>query len=383
MLVSYQQELFEKHKLDKMSHSERGRRLWNCDETGICTAVASRKILTKRGAKNVHETGGGSGREYITILTCGSAIGEKMPPYIVYKGTYHMQAHMRGDPPGTKYSRSESGWMESANFLEWFRTLFLPAVDDIRHTGPVILFLDGHQSHASLPLVETARVQGIILYSFPPHTTHLLQPLDVGVYGPLKQVWSQVLKGFKLETMGAKVDKEVFPTLVAQMWPRVLLPEHLIGGFRAAGLHPLSHDAIPVTKLKISFPFPQESSPQPSQSQHQQHRQQSQPLPGTPVSIHIAQFFGNLFLSQQCKITEQAGRQIRIQPRHYGEALTEEEVIERLRQQAEQKAELVRQREEKKEERARQQEEKKEERARQQEERIRQREEKKVERARQ
>ena len=42
-----------------MSYSERGRRIWNCDETGICTAVASRKILTRRGEKNVHETGGG------------------------------------------------------------------------------------------------------------------------------------------------------------------------------------------------------------------------------------------------------------------------------------------------------------------------------------
>ena len=42
--------------------------------------------MARRGAKNVHEVGGGSGREYITILACGSAIGEKLPPYEVYKG---------------------------------------------------------------------------------------------------------------------------------------------------------------------------------------------------------------------------------------------------------------------------------------------------------
>lgn len=180
-----------------MSYSERGRRLWNCDETGTCTAVASWKILTRRGEKNVYETGGGSGRENITILACGEAT-----PYIVYKGKNLMTAHTEGGPRNTWYSMSDSGWMEGANFFEWFRKVFLPDVENIRHR-----FLDGHQSHTTLGLVEEAQDKGIVLYTFPPHKTHLLQPLDVGVFGPLKLVWSQILKEFKLETMAAKVDK--------------------------------------------------------------------------------------------------------------------------------------------------------------------------------
>lgn len=95
-----------------------GRRIWKCDETGVCTAVASRKILAKRGAKNVHETAGGSGRDYITILACGSAIGERLPPYVVYKGKNLMANHTQGGPPGTRYFMSDSGWMETANFEE-------------------------------------------------------------------------------------------------------------------------------------------------------------------------------------------------------------------------------------------------------------------------
>ena len=142
--------------------------------------------------------------------------------------------------------------MEGANFVEWFRNVFLPAVEDIRHTGPVVLFLDSHQWHTTHGLVEEVRDWGIVLYTFPPYTTHLLQPLDVGVIGPLKHVWSQILKDFKLETLAAKVDQRVFPSLVAKMQPHVLLPEHLIGGFRGAGLYPLSQDAIPTSKLKVS-----------------------------------------------------------------------------------------------------------------------------------
>lgn len=139
-----------------------------------------------------------------------------------------MGNYTQGGPPGTCYSMSDSWWMESANFHEWFYKLFFPAVEEMLRTGPVVLFLDGHQSHSSLPLVEEARAKGIILFVFPPHTTHLLQPLDVGVFGPLKQVWSEVLKAFKLESKGAKVDKAAFPSLVSRMWDHVLQPHHLI-----------------------------------------------------------------------------------------------------------------------------------------------------------
>ena len=64
----------------------------------------------------------------------------------------------------------------------------LPAVNDTLKTGPVILFLDGHKSHETLALVEIAKKHGITLFVFPPHTTHLLQPLDVGVFGPFKRM---------------------------------------------------------------------------------------------------------------------------------------------------------------------------------------------------
>ena len=119
------------------------------------------------------------------------------------------------------------------------------------------------------------------IYVFPPHTTHILQPLDVGVFKPLKSVWSQVLKTYTLETMAARVDRLIFPSLLAKMWPNVLLPEHLIGGFKGTGVHPLSRDAIPNSQLKTSTPFQQAS--------------QSSSSNNIPMTLRIARFFGDLF----------------------------------------------------------------------------------------
>lgn len=41
---------------------------WNCDKTEFYIVIASHSVLCRGGAKSVHKTGGGSGRENITIL---------------------------------------------------------------------------------------------------------------------------------------------------------------------------------------------------------------------------------------------------------------------------------------------------------------------------
>ena len=229
-----------------------------------------------------------------------------------------MANHTQGGPPGTFYSMSCSGWMETANFHEWFVKMFLTSVSDIVKTGPVVLFLDGHKSHITLQLIEMAKEHNVIIYVFPPHTTHILQPLDVGVFKPLKSVWSQVLKTYTLETMAARVDRLIFPSLLAKMWPNVLLPEHLIGGFRGTGVHPLSRDAISNSQLKTSTPFQQAS--------------QSSSSNNTPVTLRIARFFGDLFENKDAKVNKKRGR---TEPNYYGEALTEDEVLSRIRQEEE------------------------------------------------
>ena len=60
--------LFKETGLNDLPSEELKCHIWNCDETGFCTATAAKKILAKRGDRDVHETIGGSGRDYITVL---------------------------------------------------------------------------------------------------------------------------------------------------------------------------------------------------------------------------------------------------------------------------------------------------------------------------
>ena len=84
--------------------------------------------------------------------------------------------------------------MDGDNFFIWFREIFVPFTDEI--TGPNLLFLDGHDSHFSVRLFELAREKNIHVFFFPGHSSHKLQPLDVGIFKSVKTAWKETLNNY-------------------------------------------------------------------------------------------------------------------------------------------------------------------------------------------
>ena len=56
-----------------------------------------------------------------------------------------------------------------------------------RKRKEVLLLLDNHDSHLHIENINFCKANGIILLTFPPHTSHRLQPLYRGGFGPLKR----------------------------------------------------------------------------------------------------------------------------------------------------------------------------------------------------
>lgn len=48
------------------------------------------------------------------------------------------------------------------------------------------LILDGHDLYISTEVMQFCITKKIILLCLPPYATHFLQPLDVGIFGPLQ-----------------------------------------------------------------------------------------------------------------------------------------------------------------------------------------------------
>ncbi|WAR13396.1 hypothetical protein MAR_027576 [Mya arenaria] len=61
---------------------------------------------------------------------------------------------------------------------------------------PVLLIMDNHDAHVHLHTIKAAIENDVVLLGLPAHTTHIMQPQDVKVIGPLKlvfQSWRRIL----------------------------------------------------------------------------------------------------------------------------------------------------------------------------------------------
>jgi hypothetical protein len=50
-----------------------------------------------------------------------------------------------------------------------------------------------HSSHVNMKFLDWCEQHKVLLAVYPPHSTHRLQPLDVGVFAPLASYYSQAL----------------------------------------------------------------------------------------------------------------------------------------------------------------------------------------------
>ena len=166
------------------------------DESGISMDCLLGNVAVTRGAKHTHSSKGA--RDHITVNCCVSAAGQVLPPMIIFEKAFPSSPHFREGPTNALYAKSPNGYMDLELFSEWFQKIFIAHTS---HLGKRLLFIDGHGSHISVDLINAAIDNNIILYCLPPHTTHILQPLDVAVYRPLKVHYSGITDFITIVTL--------------------------------------------------------------------------------------------------------------------------------------------------------------------------------------
>ena len=187
--------------------------IYNMDESGMPLDPRCPNVIAKRGQKKVRYRLSGK-KDQITFVACVNAIGQALPPMVIFEGKYLNHQWTEGEVPGTFYGMSNKGWTDQELFQLWFKNHFLKyAVPN----HPLLLLLDGHSSHYEPSSIEFARENGIILFCLPPHTTQDSQPLDTAVFGPLKRHWSDVCHTCFQNNPGIVISKLNFSALFEGM----------------------------------------------------------------------------------------------------------------------------------------------------------------------
>lgn len=175
----------------KISEEQLKHRVWNVDETGLQYVIKGPKVVTSMGKKYIYRRTYSERGETQTMIGCICADGSWIPPTIIFKGVRWNDLLQKDCLPNTQVKLSTKGWINSDLFREWFQ-FFISSVS----VRPLILLMDSHGSHVTSEIIDLAVKSDIHLVTFPSHTTHLLQPLDVGVYKSLKSHWGKAMTDY-------------------------------------------------------------------------------------------------------------------------------------------------------------------------------------------
>lgn len=243
--------------------------IWNADETGIRLEHQPSRVVARAGMKSVPGRTGNN-KESMTMMACINAAGDSVPPLFIIRGKTRRSLSSlstEDGPVAAQYTFQDKAWMQDVLSTEWFEKVFL------RHCGPSrpqLLIWDSHSSHETLEVLEKARQNDIIIFTFPPHTTHYLRPLDRCVFSPFQRAFDDECSKYMNACAENTVCKASVCGLLKKAYDRGFTRSNIVSGFESTGMWKFNPETIPINAFAPSQPFDTEKGPQ-HPIQHDQH----------------------------------------------------------------------------------------------------------------
>jgi hypothetical protein len=182
-------------------------------------------------------------REFITLLACISAAGVAVAPTLIYKGASNelqdtwVDEVEEGDD--AYFATSANGWSSNAFGLAWLQKVFDPQTKKKGSRNYRLLIVDGHSSHVNLAFLEGCKRLRIIILILPPHSTHRLQPLDVGLFLPLSTYYGKELDLIMHRSDGiTSLSKRNFWKVFKRAWDQAFTETNIKKAFAKTGIWP-------------------------------------------------------------------------------------------------------------------------------------------------
>ena len=238
--------------LEENNLLDKPHRIYNVDETGLQPEHKPPKVIGNPNTKIQAITSPRS--TTTTVIACVNAFGHSLPPFFIFKGKRWNPELMKGACFGAKGIMSETGWSNGEIFRKFLEEHFLPFVGSAANNGPILLIYDGHASHKTYETIRWAREKGIILFVLPAHSSHLLQPLDVAVFGPFKRHYYSECAKYLASHMGMTITRHEICSLASRAYLKSFTLMNIQAGFKKTGIFPLNMNIVAADKL-----FPCES----------------------------------------------------------------------------------------------------------------------------
>ena len=235
--------------------------IYNFDETGFLMGqISTTKVVTSSDRRRHVKLIQPGNREWVSVIMGVNCQGWAIPPFIIVKGKNHLQSWYENNPlpPNCVIAVSENGWTSNPLGVEWIRHFN-------KHTKECcmgryrLLILDGHESHHSDEFEQYCKNNDILTLCMPAHSSHLLQPLDVGCFSPVKKVYGAEIE-YLVRARITHITKEDFFPAFKKAFDATITESNIKGGFRGAGLVPMDPQNV-LSKLDVKLVTPESSRP--------------------------------------------------------------------------------------------------------------------------
>ena len=219
-------------------------RRYNADEGGIMEGQGINGLVIGSSEQNpnavpVKTT---NAHTWTSIVECVSAVGVALDPLIIFKAKsiqdQWFKREFLAQHPKWEVTFSENGWTSNDIAIEWLEKVFVPQTQSENLDNARLLIVDGHGSHTSDKFMTTCYLNNVYLLFLPAHTSHVLQPLDLGCFSSLKTAYRKQIGDFNTLTDETRIGKARFLEFYSKARQIGLSKVNIQSGWRATGLYP-------------------------------------------------------------------------------------------------------------------------------------------------
>ncbi|CAG5123675.1 unnamed protein product [Candidula unifasciata] len=219
--------------IDKYKLLEKSDRIFNIMENVFVTDHGTVPSISGRNSHQVKT----ENTSTTTLLACGSVSGHVIAPFFVFQASKLRPEMMKGVPSNVNASVSETGKCTPQIFRRYLNEHFLPQIQRYDNE-PILVLLDGSKTHVFVGMSEWGRTNGVIFSFIPAHTTHLLQPLEVGCAEALQKKYESAARRYMKSTSSPCISRSNIGELACQAYSRVITRHAVMHCFKKAGVYP-------------------------------------------------------------------------------------------------------------------------------------------------
>ena len=188
-------------------------------------------------------SGANEDTQSFTLIGCGNALGNLVPPYLVLPGKRWNDSYLEGTCAGSAGECSEDGDTNALVFSNYFNNHFRKCVPFGTDNKPIIVLYDGQKTNLMLILKTFGEENNITFFFLPPHAS-CITGLNLDCFHPLAEVFNKESQLYLRKKNELSLENTEVGRLASKAYLKTMTPATLASAFKRIGVYPFDSGVV-------------------------------------------------------------------------------------------------------------------------------------------